>query len=357
MKVGVLGSGQLGRMLALAGYPLGLEFEFYDKQVGSPAASLGKVWVGDAAANPELDAFLQRVDLVTYEFEHIELPLLEYVAAHKPMFPGVASNRVCQHRVREKRLFSELSIPTAEFRVVETRQDIEQAIIHLGLPLVAKTATQGYDGKGQWVLRTPADLERYWPQMSDQLLMVEAFVSFKRELSIVAVRARNGEIRFYPLTENHHRQGILHYSMAPAENSDALQPLAEDYAQRLLTALEHVGVLTLELFETAQGLVANEMAPRVHNSGHWTMDAADCSQFENHLRAVCGFPLGATSARQPAVMLNLVGETGDISTWLGLEGAHLHLYAKEPRPGRKLGHVNLTGKTMAELKTRLSAWL
>lgn len=357
MKVGILGSGQLGRMLALAGYPLGLEFEFYDKQAGSPVASLAKVWVGGDTANPELEAFLAQVDVVTYEFEHLDLQLLDYVAARKPMFPGVASNRICQHRVREKRLFSELGVPTAPFRVIETRDDLEQAVAHLGLPLVAKTATQGYDGKGQWVLREAADLERFWPQMDGLLLMVEAFVSFRRELSIVAVRAQDGEIRFYPLTENHHRQGILHYSVAPAEQTQTLQAAAEDYSRRILTALEHVGVLTLELFDTEQGLVANEMAPRVHNSGHWTMDAAECSQFENHLRAVCQLPLGSTAATGPALMLNLVGDPGDVATWLKLDKAHLHLYGKEARPGRKLGHLNLTGDSVEQLKARIADWL
>lgn len=354
MKVGVLGAGQLGRMMALAGYPLGIRCAFFDGDLNAPAAPLGQNFGKD-----ELDAFLATVDVVTYESENISADLADYVAQKKPIFPGPLSLRVSQNRLNEKRLCNELGIPTPAFRAINSLADLKQAADEIGLPAVLKTTTMGYDGKGQAVLKKPEDLEAAWNTLGAQApLILEAFVNFTRELSILAVRNAAGETAFYPLTENWHYEGILRYSIAPAESVNAeLQAKAEDYIRKLLAHLDHVGMLTLELFHTADGqLVANEMAPRVHNSGHWTIEGAETSQFENHLRAICGKPLGSTEAREPSAMVNIIGQYGDLDAVLRQPGAHLHTYDKDERPARKIGHINLHCHNHTELHDKIRAF-
>jgi 5-(carboxyamino)imidazole ribonucleotide synthase len=340
--VGVLGAGQLGRMLALAGHPLGLRFAFLDESADAPAACLGEMTVAAWDDRQALDAFAGKVDLVTYEFENVPVAATEQLAARVPVFPSPAALSVAQDRLKEKTLFRELGIGTAPFAAVDSRADLEQAIAAIGLPAVLKTRTLGYDGKGQRVLRASKDVDPAFEALGGRPLLLEGFVPFTRELSILAARSRTGETAFWPLVENVHRDGILRLSIAPAPGAEgALTEEAAAIATKTLQALDYVGVLAIELFQHEGRLLANEMAPRVHNSGHWTIEGAVTSQFENHLRAILGLPLGATTATGVSAMINLIGRTPEPAAILGIDGAHLHLYGKPARPGRKLGHVTL----------------
>lgn len=358
MNIGVLGAGQLGRMLALAGYPLANRFTFLDT-TGSPSAGIGEVIIDTDQRH--LEDFFDRVDLVTYEFEHLPVALVQAIEERRPVYPSSEAIRICQNRAEEKALFDRLGIPTPAYRLVESAAALEAAVRELGAPVVAKSVTEGYDGKGQAVIRDPAEAGDAWRAISHPRLIVETFVDFVREVSIIAVRGRDGQVAFYPMAENVHVDGILRYSIAPLPDLDAaVQHTADGYIRALLDALDYVGVLTLELFQCADGsLLANEMAPRVHNSGHWTLDGAVTSQFENHLRAIQGLPLGDTAARMPTCMINAIGREGDPAEILALPDAHLHRYAKSERPGRKLGHVNLVAATHDELlkKVRVCAAL
>lgn len=354
-KVGVLGAGQLGRMLALAGYPLELDFHFFDTS-GSPSVGLGQVTVdtSEKTDSEALKAFCDTVDVVTYEFEHLPLALVEHIEQHHTLRPGSASIRVCQNRALEKALFTKLSIPTADYRIIESLDELKQAVEALGTPVVCKTTTDGYDGKGQFVIREKEQTQQAWAEIGNRPLLVESFVNFSRELSIIAVRGADDDIKVYPLAENDHHEGILRYSTAPAPRVDEeIRKQAFSYIRELIHELDHVGVLTLELFETESGLVANEMAPRVHNSGHWSIEGAHCSQFENHVRAVAGLPLGDTETNKPTCMINIIAEKGDTRSILELPYAKLHLYGKEERKGRKLGHITVQADTYEELAWRV----
>lgn len=351
MRIGVLGAGQLGRMLALAGYPLANQFVFYDIS-GSPSAGLGEVIVD--RNNEYLNDFLSRVDRVTYEFEHLPVDVAESIALEKPVHPSPRSLRVCQNREAEKTLFGDLGIPTPEWRIAQSADTLRQAAEELGCPVVAKSNTEGYDGKGQAVLKSPDDAEAAWSSIGHSKLIVEKFVDFSREISVIAARGEDGQLAIYPMAENVHKDGILRYSVAPAPGLGLdTQEDAERYIKLLLKELGHVGILALELFETADGLVANEMAPRVHNSGHWTMEGAATSQFENHIRAVTGMPLGNVTPRGVSCMINIIGSNGSSADILKLPYAHLHLYDKQERPGRKLGHVNIVADSYEELVWRV----
>ncbi|MDX6399302.1 MAG: 5-(carboxyamino)imidazole ribonucleotide synthase [Gaiellaceae bacterium] len=321
MIVGVIGGGQLGRMLALAGIPLGLSFRFLDPSPDAPAAEVGELLVG-AYDDPDLlDRLADGAAAVTYEFENVPVAAARRVGA----VPAAAALEAAQDRRTEKELFQRLGIPTPAFGDVPP-------------PVVVKTRRLGYDGKGQRIERGA------YAAAEDEL--AEELLDFDRELSLIAVRGRDGETRFYPLVENVHGDGILRTSRAPA--ADAPQAEAEEYATRLLDELGYVGVLALELFEVGGRLLANEFAPRVHNTGHWTIEGAATSQFENHLRAVLGRPLGSTASR-PSVLFNLIGDVPDLQEVLAVEGAHVHLYGKEARPGRKLGHITLVEPTAERL--------
>jgi len=354
-KIGVLGAGQLGRMLALSGYPLGLDFHFYDTS-GNPSVGLGDITIDKEAKldNPALTSFIKNTDIVTYEFEHLPLALTEFIEEKSPLFPPSKSIKVCQNRSLEKALFIKLGIPTPRYHIINSADSLESAVKDLGCPVVVKTTTEGYDGKGQFVIQTEDQCLAAWTTIGNRELIVESFVNFKRELSIIAVRKENDDMAVYPITENDHLNGILRFSTAPAANiSKEINNLANTYIKELMHELGHVGVLTLELFETEDGLTANEMAPRVHNSGHWSIEGTVCSQFENHLRAICNFPLGCTEANKPTCMINIVTETGDIESILSLPYAHVHLYGKEEREGRKLGHVTVQADNVEELKWRV----
>lgn len=356
LRIGILGGGQLGRMMALAGYPLDLAFSFFDSNPDCPSAALGPRF-GDADnSEASLDAFIASADVFTYEFENIPVSWVERIAAQKPVYPGVKSLAVSQNRINEKKLFSSLKIPSARFAEIRSESDLQQAAATLGLPLVIKTVTMGYDGKGQFLLKTEGQVSEAWAQLGAQApLIAEEFIHFKRELSIIAVRGRDGKTVCYPLTENTHHRGILSHSIAPAQFVDSdTQLTAERYISAILHELDHVGAITLETFETRNGLFANETAPRVHNSGHWTIEGSRCSQFENHVRAVAGLPLGATTCDRPTAMINIIGQHPATEDILQLPDAHLHLYGKSEREGRKLGHITLTANNHHDLATGIT---
>ena len=329
MIVAVIGGGQLGRMLALAGIPLGLSFRFLDPSADAPAGEVGQLLVG-AYDDPELlDRLADGAAVVTYEFENVPVEAARRVGA----VPDARALEASQDRLVEKQLFRRLGIPTAP---------IDDEVTEF--PALLKTRRLGYDGKGQCLVETRPGAG---PGHAPEEHVLEGLVPFGRELSLLSVRGARGETAFYPLVENVHADGILRSSRAPA--ADAPQARAEEYARRLLDELGYVGVLALELFDVDGELVANELAPRVHNTGHWTIEGAATSQFENHLRAILGLPLGSTAVHGEVAMLNVVGRAPDPAAVLALPGAHLHLYGKEPRAGRKLGHVTLLDPTAERL--------
>jgi 5-(carboxyamino)imidazole ribonucleotide synthase len=334
--VGCIGGGQLGRMLALAGVRLGVRFRFLDPAPDACAGQVGKLVVGPYDDPELLDRLVDGADAVTYEFENVPVEAARHVRA----IPDARALELGQDRLVEKELFRSLGIATARFGSLD----------ETGVPALVKSRRLGYDGKGQRVV------ERVEPLGADEV--AEEIVPLERELSIVAVRAPGGDTRFYPLAENEHRSGILAVSRAPARG--APQGEAEAIATRLLDELSYVGVLAVELFEVEGRLLANELAPRVHNTGHWTIEGAATSQFENHVRAVLGLPLGSTEALGEAVMVNLVGAVPPLERLLALPGAHVHLYGKRSRPGRKLGHVTLVDadeETVAEVvELATAAW-
>ncbi|HKF25745.1 MAG TPA: 5-(carboxyamino)imidazole ribonucleotide synthase [Candidatus Acidoferrum sp.] len=354
MTIGILGGGQLGYMLALGGYPLGFHFRFLDPSPQAPVGRIAPRVTAEYSDYDALDKFAHGLALVTYEFENVPVEAARRLARHVPVFPPPEALEAAQDRMNEKTLFRKLDIPTTEFAPVNSAAELELAISRLGLPCVLKTRRLGYDGKGQWVLRSEADVAELIREFPSAPLILENFVRFTRELSILAVRGRAGETAFYPLVENHHRGGILRLSLAPApRRPEALQLEAENAARRILEALDYVGVLAVELFDCGGRLLANEIAPRVHNSGHWSIEGAVTSQFENHLRAVAGLPLGQTRTLGHSAMINLIGEVPESRELLALPGAHLHLYGKSLRPGRKVGHVTLRADSAGELKSLL----
>ncbi len=352
MRIGFLGGGQLARMMALAGTPLGLEFSFLDPAQDACAGVIATPICGAYDDLAGLDRLADSCDLVTFEFENVPAAVAARLADHAPVFPPPRALAVGQDRLHEKRLFGELGIPTAPYRPVESAEDLTKAAAEIGLPALLKTRTQGYDGKGQRMIRGTDDLTGAWEGLGSVPCILEGVVPFEREVSMVAVRGRDGEVRFYPLNENTHRNGILYRTLA--RPGDPLQASAEAHAAALLNALGYVGVIALELFVADGQLLANEFAPRVHNTGHWTIEGSVTSQFENHLRAICGLPLGDTSALGQVAMINLIGELPDSNAILAIPGAHLHLYGKAPRPGRKIGHVTIQAEDAATLQATLA---
>ncbi len=344
MRVGVLGGGQLGRMLALAGYQLGIEFRFFDPNSGAPVGQIGELVAADYSDRPALERFLEGVDVVTYEFESIPLPAVEFVAERVKVHPPIKALETAQDRLLEKKLFEALGIPTPPFAPVDSLEDLNKAASQIGLPVVLKTRKMGYDGKGQAVIRDGSAVEAGWKQLGGVPLIVEKYISFQYEVSAIGARDISGRDVFYPPVENVHGEGILRKSTAPAPSATPeASARAIEYCRRLMEKLDYVGVLALELFSVDGVLLANEMAPRVHNSGHWTIEGAETSQFENHLRAVLSLPLGTTSVRGYSVMLNIIGHIPSREEILSVEGAHLHLYGKAPTEMRKVGHVTLVG--------------
>jgi len=352
MKIGILGAGQLGRMLALAGYPLDFDFVFLDPATEACAAPLGEHIHADYQDERALAEFCVAVDIATYEFENVPAKTAEFVAGRIPLLPAPVALTVGQDRLSEKQLFDKLKIPVPRYMPVATREALELAVKNVGLPAVLKTRRLGYDGKGQAVLRKPEDIDAAWSRLGGQPLILEAFVPFQRELSCLAVRGKGGEMRFYPVVENVHRDGILRVAIPQA--SDPLQAEAEDYARRVVEHLGYVGVLAFEFFVADGRLLANEIAPRVHNSGHWSIEGAVCSQFENHLRAIAGLPLGDTGLRGHSAMVNFIGDAPANETLAAIPGVHIHHYGKTPKPQRKVGHATVTAASAEELAQRVA---
>lgn len=354
--MGIIGGGQLGRMLALAGIPLGLRFRFLDPGDDPPVADLGEVVRGHWNEPDDVDRFARGLDLVTYEFENVPVTTARRIAEHTPVWPPPEALETAQDRKLEKETFGRLGIPTVPWQAVDSRASLNRAMEELGLPAVLKTRRMGYDGKGQVVIRSRDDAGAAWDAVGGVPLLLERFVRFEREVSLLLVREHDGTSIAYPLVENHHEDGILRVSRAPARGVDArLQLEAVRLVERLADDLNYVGVLAVEFFQTSKGLLANEMAPRVHNSGHWSQDGAFTCQFENHLRAVLGWPLGRPEPRGFAGMVNLVGGVPPAAEALRLPGVHLHLYGKSPRPGRKVGHLNVIGASPGERERKLDA--
>ena len=355
--VGILGGGQLARMMALSGAPLGLRFRILDNVADACAGQFAPMIVGDYTDQAALGEFASQVDVATFDFENVPAASAQWLAERVPVFPSPQALAVAQDRLAEKSLFRELGIPVPDFADIASREQLEAAVARLGTPCILKTRRLGYDGKGQFRIKSVADIDAAWDALGAQVarvgLIVEGFVHFQRELSVVAVRGRDGEFRAWPLTENWHVDGVLSASLAPAKVDAAMQATALEHARKLAEALDYVGVFALELFCRDGELLANELAPRVHNSGHWTIEGSETSQFQNHLRAVLGLPLGDTRMVGMACMLNWIGAMPDASAVLREAGGHWHDYGKSPRAGRKVGHATLRADDAAELAATL----
>jgi len=355
--LGVLGGGQLARMLALAAAPLGVKTLVVDSSADACAGQVAPLVVADWTDYAALEAFAARVDVVTFDFENVPAETAHWLAERVAVFPAPQALAVAQDRLAEKTLFRECGLPTPDFMTVDTREQLDQALTAVGVPAILKTRRLGYDGKGQFRLHKPADAEAAWAALGAQAskhgLILEAFVPFERELSVLAVRSRDGDFRTWPLTRNWHVDGVLSMSLAPAPDIELLQPRATELARTLAERLGYVGVFALELFVRDGELLGNEMAPRVHNSGHWTIEGAHTSQFENHVRAVLGLPLGDTGARGMSAMFNWIGELPDTSAVLQAVDAHWHDYGKQARPGRKVGHATVCAPDAGQLAARL----
>ena len=346
MTIGIVGAGQLGRMLALAGYPLGLDFLFLDPAREAPAGKVAPQICSEFTDGEALARLARETEVLTFDWENISVDALRALPKGTHICPPISALAAAQDRVSEKQLFERLKIPTTRWRSVESQAQLERAVHDIGLPGVLKTRRLGYDGKGQRVLRKPADVTAAWEALGAAPLLYEELVPFDYEVSIIGARSRRGEIVTYPLNGNVHAEGILRLTRAPY-GPPALARRAATHLRRALDHFHYTGILTIEFFVRAGKLIANEMAPRVHNSGHWTIEGAETSQFENHLRAILGLPLGSTQARGHCAMINLIGEMPGRSAILGIEGAHLHDYAKAPRPGRKLGHITVVERSAA----------
>lgn len=355
--VGILGGGQLARMMALAGAPLGLRFLVMDNVADACAGQFAPMVVGDYRDEAALAEFASRVDVATFDFENVPSESARWLSERVGVFPNPRALGVAQDRLAEKTLFRELGIPVPAFAAVDSLDELRAAVATIGMPCILKTRRLGYDGKGQFRIRAESDLQPAWDALGVQApkvgLILEGFVHFDRELSVVAVRGRDGEFRAWPLTENWHVDGVLSASLAPAAVDDTTQAVAIAHARRLAESLEYVGVFALELFSKDGELLANELAPRVHNSGHWTIEGSETSQFENHLRAVLGLPLGDTGMVGTACMLNWVGCMPDPAPVLREAGGHWHDYGKQPREGRKVGHATLRANDATTLAAAL----
>ena len=337
MTVGVVGAGQLGRMLALAGYPLGLDFLFLDPTANAPAGQVAPQMVAAFTDKERLAELAQRCEVVTLDWENISVEALRSLRGKTRICPPIRAISAAQDRVSEKRLFEALQIPTTRWRAVSSRSQLERALREIGLPAVIKTRRMGYDGKGQAVVRTVEDAGRAWQELGKVPLLYEELIAFDCEVSIIGARSPRGEIAIYPLNGNVHSQGILRLTRAPF-GPPRWHRQAADFLERVLGRFRYTGILTIEFFVRSGRLIANEMAPRVHNSGHWTIEGAVTSQFENHVRAILNLPLGSTRAVGYSAMINFIGSMPNRSEALAQAGLHLHDYGKEPRPGRKVGH-------------------
>jgi 5-(carboxyamino)imidazole ribonucleotide synthase len=353
MTVGLVGGGQLGRMLALAGYPLGLDFLCLDPSSAAPAGQVAPLLKGAFSDRRLLRRLAHACEVLTFDWENVPAASLATVArVHGARIcPPIRALATGQDRVAEKRLFERLGIPTTRWRAVSSRAQLAAALGAVGLPGMLKTRRLGYDGKGQAVIRSSADAARAWQQLGAVPLLYEEWVPFDCEASIIGARSVSGELAIYPLCGNVHGDGILRLTCAPF-GEPRWQRLAARYLTRVLQHFRYTGVLTIEFFVRSGRLIANEMAPRVHNSGHWTIEGAVTSQFENHLRAILDLPLGATRALGHSAMINLIGRMPARARLLSIPGVHLHDYGKQPRPGRKVGHCTVVEPTAARRDAR-----
>ncbi len=344
--IGILGGGQLGRMLAMAAARLGLKSQVFSPDPDSPAFDVVQHATCAEYADVEaLELFANDVDVITYEFENVPAATAMVLAARRPVLPAQKILETTQDRLIEKDFVKRLGIGTADYADVSSAESLRTAIARLGLPAVIKTRRFGYDGKGQSIIREGDDPARVWENLGTRSAILEAFIPFEREISVIAARSADGRVESYDVTENEHRDHILKISRVPAAISDELAAEAREIAGRIANALDDVGVLAVEMFVVAGSdgptVLVNEIAPRVHNSGHWTLDGASISQFEQHIRAIAGWPLGKPVRHGPVTMTNLIGDDVDsYEQWLAVPGATVHLYGKgPPRPGRKMGHV------------------
>jgi len=344
MTVGIVGAGQLGRMLALAGYPLGLNFLFLDPAQDAPAGQVAPQLTGAFTEARLLNELSKRSEVLTFDWENISVDALRALKGDTRIAPPIPALAAAQDRVSEKKLFERLGVPTTRWMAVSTRAQLTRAVRDIGLPAVIKTRRFGYDGKGQAVLRTPDDVEKAWADLGTQPLLFEEMIPFDCEVSIIGARSPRGEVVIYPLNGNVHSGGILRLTRAPY-GPPRWQKLAAGYLEKVLKHFRYTGILTIEFFVKGGKLIANEMAPRVHNSGHWTIEGAATSQFENHLRAILNLPLGSTRALGYSAMLNLIGTLPPRESLLAEGELHYHDYGKQPRPGRKLGHCTLVEAT------------
>ncbi len=362
--IGILGGGQLGRMLALAGYPLGLKFKFFDPDPNAPAGHLAECVHKNYSDLDSLKAFAGSVDVLTYEFENIPVEAARALQGITPIYPSPEALEVSQDRLVEKTRLQSLGIVTAPFSAIDTSPgSIDHAVAAAGIPGVLKTRRMGYDGKGQSVVLTRDELQIAVSAMENSSLILEGFVPFSSECSLISVRSVSGEMKFYPLIQNVHHEGILRRSTVNPSGAvldPGLFEIAKNHATALMNDLNYVGILTIEYFVRNGALIANEIAPRVHNSGHWSIEGAETSQFENHVRALLDLPLGSTNPNGYIGMLNIIGELPDTAKILSTPGAHLHLYGKSPRPNRKIGHITVRSDT-AEIRDStidaLSKWV
>ncbi|GEA62480.1 5-(carboxyamino)imidazole ribonucleotide synthase [Vibrio comitans] len=360
MQVLVLGAGQLARMMALAAAPLNIRTIAFDVNSESIVEPITQTKLGSG-----LQAAIEQADVITAEFEHVPHPVLDACQASDKLLPSAEAIKTGGDRRIEKALLDKADVANAKYSLIRTRQDFENAIDYVGLPMVLKSTLGGYDGKGQWRLKEQAAVETVWAEMEEciasseaQAIIAEEFVGFDREVSLIGARNKHGEIAVYPLAENVHTDGVL--SLSTAIDEPELQAQAKQMFTAVAECLDYVGVLALEFFDVQGKLMVNEIAPRVHNSGHWTQQGAETCQFENHMRAVCGLPLGSTKALRPTAMINILGEDTLAEELLSMSQAHIHWYGKEKRPGRKMGHINVCGSDQADLEQQLQSiaqWL
>ncbi|HDY7731093.1 TPA: 5-(carboxyamino)imidazole ribonucleotide synthase [Vibrio vulnificus] len=355
MHVLVLGAGQLARMMSLAGAPLNIQISAYDVTTGDVVHPLTLHLLSHG-----LEQAIEHVDVITAEFEHIPHDVLAICQASGKFLPSSEAIKAGGDRRLEKALLDHAGVRNANYYVIETREDFNKAIEHVGIPMVLKSALGGYDGKGQWRLKDAAHIETLWQEMAaciaatpTQAIVAEEFVPFQREVSLIGARGKEGQIEVYPLAENIHVNGVL--SLSTAIDSPDLQEQAKHMFTAVAETLNYVGVLALEFFDVDGQLLVNEIAPRVHNSGHWTQQGAETCQFENHLRAVCGLPLGSTKLVRETSMINILGEDTLPASVMAMDGCHIHWYGKEKRAGRKMGHINVSGDYSGELQRRLCA--
>ena len=370
--IGILGGGQLGMMLAQAAMPLGYQCVFLEDNADCPAGLYGRVYTSE-----QLEDFIAAAEVFTLEFENTPTATVERLAKlsasqqKQGMFPPPIALEIAQDRLKEKQLFNDLDIATVPFKAVSSLADLQQACSTLGLPIVLKTSRGGYDGKGQYVIKEQNDIALAWQELKAAVsgdgrltslpapLIAEGFINFSREVSIIAARGQDGTVRCYDLVENHHYQGVLAKTQAPAVGTSHLFAQAQSSMTTLMNHLDYVGVMALELFVTKDErgndyLLANEIAPRVHNSGHWSIEGAVTSQFENHIRAVVGLPLGDTDNIHPVIMLNVLGQYPDTKAIMAIDGAHYHSYHKAEREDRKIAHITLMPNDVADLELALA---